>query len=37
MLTSQQGQFVFLLPVVFLPGVALVAAIGVFVRRRSAR
>jgi ABC-type uncharacterized transport system involved in gliding motility auxiliary subunit len=37
MLTSQQGQFVFLLPVVLLPGVALVAAIGVFVRRRSAR
>ena len=37
MLTSQQGQAVFLLPVVVLPGLALVAAIGVFVRRRSAR
>ena len=37
MLTSQQGQAVFLLPVVILPGLALVAAIGTFVRRRSAR
>ena len=37
MLTSQQGQALFLLPVVVLPGLALVAAIGTFVRRRSAR
>jgi ABC-type uncharacterized transport system involved in gliding motility auxiliary subunit len=37
MLTSQQGQALFLLPVVVLPGLALVAAIGTFVRRRSAQ
>lgn len=37
MLTSVQGQIVFLLPVVVLPGIALVAGIAVFTRRRAAK
>lgn len=37
LLNSQQAQAVFLLPVVVLPGLALVAGIGAFVRRRSSR
>ena len=35
MLTSLQGQAVFLLPVVVLPGIALIAGIVVFARRRA--
>lgn len=35
MLTAQQGQIVFLLPVVVLPGLALVAGVGVVMRRRA--
>jgi ABC-type uncharacterized transport system involved in gliding motility auxiliary subunit len=37
LLNSQQAQAVFLLPVVILPGLALIAGIGAFVRRRSSR
>ncbi len=37
MLTSQQHQFVFLVPVVLLPAVALIAGVVVFARRRAAR
>jgi ABC-type uncharacterized transport system involved in gliding motility auxiliary subunit len=36
-LNSQQAQAVFLLPVVVLPGLALIAGISAFVRRRSSR
>jgi ABC-type uncharacterized transport system involved in gliding motility auxiliary subunit len=37
MLTSQQHQFVFLVPVVLLPAVALIAGVVVFARRRAAK
>jgi ABC-type uncharacterized transport system involved in gliding motility auxiliary subunit len=37
MLSAQQGQVVFLLPVVVLPGIALVAGIVVFARRRGSQ
>jgi ABC-type uncharacterized transport system involved in gliding motility auxiliary subunit len=37
MLTSVQGQVVFLLPVVVLPGIGLVAGIAVFTRRRASK
>jgi ABC-type uncharacterized transport system involved in gliding motility auxiliary subunit len=37
MLTSQQHQFVFLVPVVLLPAVALIAGVIVFARRRAAK
>ena len=37
MLTAQQGQLVFLLPVVVMPGLALVAGIAVYTRRRASR
>ena len=35
MLTAQQGQVVFLLPVIVMPGLALVAGIAVYTRRRA--